>query len=61
VRENLKMCLRLHVAAHDAEAGVQLAVAGGHCRDDRVVRALARLKVIHVFLVQAEAGAAVLQ
>src|SRR4051812_17558238 len=41
VNENLHVALRLHVAAHDAEAHHGFTVLGDESRDDRVERALA--------------------
>src|SRR4051794_10935842 len=41
VHKNLDMALRLHIAAHHAEAHHGLTVFGNKCGNDRVERALA--------------------
>src|SRR5581483_4832083 len=56
-RDELHVRLRLDEAAHDAERAVEAPVAEEHPRDDRVVRAAARLDRAR----DGEAGAAVLQ
>src|SRR5262249_57793409 len=60
VRHELRVCLRLVPAAHDAEADPR-AVALHESRDDRVQWALARLEHVWVIAVEREEGTAVLQ
>ena len=58
---HLHVPLRLHVAAHDAEAHHGLAVAREEAGNDGVERALARPDLVRVARRQAESRAAVLQ
>jgi predicted dehydrogenase len=61
VAEHLHVPLRLHVAAHHAEAQPGPAVLGDEARDDRVERPLVRLQAIGVARVEREQAAAVLE
>ncbi len=60
VHQNLHVPLRLHVAAHHAEAQPRLAVFRHEGRDDGVEGALAGLVDIKMAFFQSEQGAAVL-
>ena len=55
------MALRLHRAAHHAEAGIRLAALGDERRDDRLERALARCVAVGMVLLQHEHLATILQ
>src|SRR5512135_3645020 len=56
---HLRVALRLHRAAHHAEAHHRLAVAGDESRDDGLVRALPRSDAVRVTVLEHERGAAV--
>src|SRR5207237_3253374 len=58
---HLGMTLRLHRAAHDAEAHHRLAFTGDEARNDGLVGALARPDAIRMARLQDEGRAAVLQ
>ena len=61
VQQYLHVTLRLHVAAHHAEAQPRLAVFVGHGRDDRVVGTLARRELVGMAFFEREQRAAVLE
>ena len=61
VDEHLRVSLRLHVAAHDAERQPRLAVLHHHRRHERVKRTLVRRDLIGVSGPEVEEAAAVLQ
>src|SRR5262249_59219578 len=58
---HLRVALRLHRAAHHAEAHHGLAVPGDEARDDRLVGALLRPDLVRMTLLQHKGRAAVLQ
>src|SRR5260221_6272092 len=59
--QHLGMALRLHGAAHDAEAHHRLAVAGEEAGDDRLVRTLGRPDAVRMAGLNDERRAPVLQ
>ena len=61
IDENLRMRLRLHGAAHDAEAEPRLAVFRNERRNDGVEGPLARFEHVRVAVLQTEQRAAILQ
>mmetsp|Transcript_19740 Transcript_19740/g.78614 ORF Transcript_19740/g.78614 Transcript_19740/m.78614 type:complete len:568 (+) Transcript_19740:124-1827(+) len=61
IRDDLRLALRLHEAAHDAEREPRLVVLEGEARHDGVVRPLPRRVDVGVVLLEREQSAAVLQ